>query len=73
MVTLLEVRQLNKQTTKENVIKNTTEEDQKISKNAKVIKVLANVSEICDYAISNFCISQPQFEELECLLNKYIK
>ena len=73
MVTLLEVRQLNKQTTKENAIKNTTEEDQKISKNAKVIEVLAKVSEICDYAISNFCTSQPQFEELECLLNKYIK
>lgn len=33
-----------------------------------ITKILAKVSEICDYAIDNQCTQQAQFEELEMLL-----
>lgn len=38
-----------------------------------ITKILAKVSEICDYAIENQCTQQAQFEELEMMLNDCIK
>lgn len=38
-----------------------------------ITKILAKVSEICDYAIENLCTKQAQFEELEMMLNDCIK
>ena len=40
---------------------------------ATIAKILAKVSEICDYAIENLCTQQAQFEELEMMLNDCIK
>ena len=37
-----------------------------------ITKILAKVSEICDYAIENQCTEQAQFEELEMLLRDAI-
>lgn len=37
-----------------------------------ITKILAKVSEICDYAIDNQCTQQAQFEELEMLLRDAI-
>ena len=44
----------------------------KISRNDKIIRILAKVTEICDYAAENQCTEQAQFEELEWMLNRYI-
>ena len=41
--------------------------------NDRIVEILAKVSEICDYAIDNLCTEPSQFEELECLLNDYVK
>lgn len=38
-----------------------------------ITKILAKVSEICDYAVENQCTEQAQFEELELLLRDAIK
>ena len=39
---------------------------------SNITKILAKVSEICDYAIDNLCTEQAQFEELEMLLRDAI-
>ena len=38
-----------------------------------ITKILAKVSEICDYAIENLCTQPAQFEELEMMLNDCIE
>ena len=45
----------------------------KISKSDKIARILDKVREICDYAVENQCTEQAQFEELELLLNRYIR
>lgn len=45
----------------------------KISKSDKITRILAKVTEICDYAVENQCTEQAQFEELEWMLNRYIR
>lgn len=45
----------------------------KLSRDDKITRILSKVSEICDYAIDNLCTEQAQFEELEMLLNEYVK
>lgn len=44
-----------------------------LSRDDKITRILSKVSEICDYAIDNLCTEQAQFEELELLLNEYVK
>ena len=44
-----------------------------LSRGDKITRILSKVSEICDYAIENLCTEQAQFEELEMLLNDYVK
>ena len=39
----------------------------------KITKILSKVSNMCDYAIKNFCTQPAQFEELEWMLLKCIK
>ena len=45
----------------------------KLDRNGKIAKIIAKVSEICDYAIDNLCTEPAQMEELECMLNEFIK
>ena len=44
-----------------------------LSHNDKITEILSKVNEICDYACKNLCTQQAQFEELEWMLNKYVK
>lgn len=46
---------------------------EKLRREDRITRILAKVSEICDYAIENLCTQQAQFEELEMLLNDYVK
>lgn len=43
-----------------------------ISREDKINRVLAKVTEICDYACENYCTQPAQFEELEMMLWDYI-
>lgn len=45
----------------------------KLSRNDKIAKIMTKVSEIAEYAIENLCTEQAQFEELEWMLNRYIR
>ena len=44
-----------------------------LSCNDKITRILSKVNEICNYAIENQCTQQAQFEELEWMLNEYVK
>lgn len=44
-----------------------------LSRNDKIAEILSKVNEICNYAINNLCTEQAQFEELEWMLNQYVK
>ena len=44
----------------------------KLTKFAKIEKILKKVSEIMDYAIDNLVTQPAQMEELEMMLNDYI-
>lgn len=44
-----------------------------LSRNDKIAEILSKVNEISNYAIENLCTQQAQFEELEWMLNKYVK
>ena len=46
---------------------------EKLRREDRITRILAKVSEICDYAIENLCTQQAQFEELEMLLNDCVK
>lgn len=45
----------------------------KLTKNDKIVKILAKVSEIVEYAIDNQITQPAQMEELEMMLNDYVK
>ena len=55
------------------LIKTSTKKNDAQKREDKITKILAKVSEICDYAIENLCTEQAQFEELEILLRDAIK
>ena len=44
-----------------------------LSRHDKIINILAKVSEIVDYAIDNQITQPAQMEELECMLNDWVK
>lgn len=44
----------------------------KLTKSAKIQKILKKVSEITNYAIDNLITQPAQMEELEMMLNNYI-
>lgn len=46
---------------------------EKLRRENRITRILAKVSEICDYAIENLCTQQAQFEELEMMLSDYIR
>ena len=46
---------------------------EKLRRENCITRILAKVSEICDYAIENLCTKQAQFEELKMMLNDCIK
>jgi uncharacterized protein YutD len=45
----------------------------KTPKKDKITRILAKVTEICDYACEHNCTEQAHFEELEWMLNRYVK
>lgn len=49
-----------------------TKKPKKLTKNDKIVMVLAKVSEIVEYAIDNQITQPAQMEELEMMLNNYI-
>ena len=50
-----------------------TKKTKKLTKNDKIVEILAKVSEIVDYAIDNQITQPAQMEELEMMLNDCVK
>lgn len=53
--------------------KKTKKLTKKLTKNDKVVEILAKVSEIVEYAIDNQITQPAQMEELEAMLNVFVK
>ena len=54
-------------------MKKTSKKTQKLTRHDKIIRILAKVSEIAEYAIDNQITQPAQMEELEMMLNEYVK
>ena len=50
-----------------------TKRSKKLTRNDKITKILSKVSDIVEYAIDNQITQPAQMEELEWLLNDYVK
>ena len=53
--------------------KKTKKPTKKLTKNDKIVMVLAKVSEIVEYAIDNQITQPAQMEELEAMLHVFVK
>ena len=42
-------------------------------RNKCIEQIISKVNEMCNYAIENLCTQPAQFEELEMMLNEYVR